>query len=98
MRYFILSAALLLCGCAHDPSPAQLSAQDDATCTGYGLQKGTHDYAQCRFQQQVVRELHAQNAALRRANFQRAMNAASANLRASQGVICQSAPGYVHCQ
>jgi hypothetical protein len=41
----LLGLALVgLCSCA---SPAELRAQDEAACTGYGFQPGTPQFAEC---------------------------------------------------
>lgn len=47
----------MLAGCAPPaPSPAQIAAQDDATCSSYGLQYGTSEYANCREQIALERQ------------------------------------------
>ncbi len=37
-------------------SAAQLHADDEAACTGYGFQAGTPDFAQCMQRQSLARE------------------------------------------
>jgi hypothetical protein len=50
----VLAALLVVAGCA--ATPAELAAEDDATCTGYGFTPRTTDYAACRLQVAQSRE------------------------------------------
>jgi starvation-inducible outer membrane lipoprotein len=50
----VIMALVALAGCA--ATPAELAAQDDATCTDYGFTQGTTDYAACRLQVAQARE------------------------------------------
>jgi hypothetical protein len=49
----MLGAALVgLAGCV---SPEELRAEDEATCAGYGFQRGTPDFAACLQQESLAR-------------------------------------------
>lgn len=52
----LLSIALIgLAGCV---SPEELRAEDEATCTGYGFQRGTTDFAKCLQRENLAREAY----------------------------------------
>lgn len=55
MKAGLLVAVMMLAGCA---TPAELAADDDATCTGYGFnqQAMPADYAVCRMHVERARQ------------------------------------------
>lgn len=50
--FLAVLSGFVLTGCQ---TAEQLAQQDDAICQGYGLQKGSPDYVQCRQFQQADR-------------------------------------------
>jgi hypothetical protein len=50
----VIVVMVALAGCT--ATPAELAAQDDATCAGYGFTQGTTGYAACRLQVAQARE------------------------------------------
>jgi hypothetical protein len=56
-RYLGMSAlfAAVLAGLAACASPEQIRAEDEATCVGYGFQRGTPDFAGCLQQESLAR-------------------------------------------
>ncbi len=57
MRAVLVVMVMVLAGCA--ATPAELAAEDDATCTGYGFTPQTTDYAICRMSVAQGRESQA---------------------------------------
>lgn len=54
MKSALVVMVVILAGCA--ASPAELAAEDDAACTGYGFTRQTADYAACRMHVAQARE------------------------------------------
>ena len=56
-KYLLISALFgtAMAGLAGCASPEQLRAEDEATCAGYGFQRGTAEFAGCLQQESLAR-------------------------------------------
>jgi hypothetical protein len=56
-RYLVTSALFgtVLAALAACASPEQIRAEDEATCAGYGFQRGTSEFAGCLQQESLAR-------------------------------------------
>lgn len=95
MRWLIPGLVLLTLAACHVPTPAEISANDDATCRSYGLSLGSPGYADCR-QNLVARRDELRRERARQLNFQQEMQVQSSQqfMRAINGntVNCYSQP------
>jgi hypothetical protein len=51
--------AAVLTGLAGCVSPEEMRAEDEATCVGYGFQRGTPDFAACLQREALARRYYA---------------------------------------
>jgi hypothetical protein len=55
MKPFLVLLALILAGCAHEPTAREMIAADDAYCINLGYDPDTDGYRHCRMQRTQLR-------------------------------------------